>query len=173
MLHEQTVVVGDDATLTVEHGREHAALNAAATQKICFLLTHLFQTFGAVPGFQLTLQVILNGTCHKPPNLCGSHDVTLVGIEFLLHLNRVTAHLNAEADSQLFGKLLCQQVLSTKVAAVIIVEVLRTGQGKQNHLAAALDFLKVKVVVDVHGVHDLAPGRHHLALRLLLTASDQ
>ena len=96
VLYEERVVVADDATLAVEHGREDAALDASAAEEIGFLTADFFQYVGGIPGFQLFSQLVLCWRGLQPPHLGTGHDVAFVSLQTSHHLSGVPADLDTK-----------------------------------------------------------------------------
>ena len=100
VLHEPLIVFGDDAALTVEHRREDTTLHAARRQPEGLRLLRLGQQRVRVPALHLLVEQGFLGV-HGQGTRCGPRsNVDVARLQFLCHLSRVAAEVDAEADAK-------------------------------------------------------------------------
>ena len=135
----------DDATRTVQHGCEDAALYGRHRQQALLLLAHLIQHLRTVPLIEGRPEVVLALT-ETPPHALSAHgvadDVGLAGSESVDHIHRIATDLHAESHAQMVGKALTQQILHTQVSPTIVVVRLGARQREANQFAVILDVVR-------------------------------
>ena len=178
------VVVGDDASLLVEHWGEHTALDALDGQQVVLLLSSLFHQrilnyevcrlkfLDTQPFRDFPRQQGLVGADFQMARSWPRHHVGLSLCKLRGEFGGVSAYLHPDAHTETVGQPLHQQELRTKLTAMVVVVGLWAADGDQYQLAAVLDLVEVEALGSFYGVEHLTPGRND-GLLLLRGAGKQ
>ena len=112
--HKQLVVMGDDTTLGIEHGREDTATHLLGSEHGIFLCFYLGDEFRTIPSLERSSEVGL-----LPVGLdmtgCGPcNEVGLAGIEAMDQFKTISADIYTKVTAQRISKALTKQILSAQ-----------------------------------------------------------